>query len=982
MAEDWKTDVIAGVERWNVVAGGGSRAAWYDLGAAAPRDDGWLVLDLRDRRVANTFLDPCFAGGQGPERERAHPVEELRSENGVLLLWPPPGLPEHSRHLWVRPVPEVAGLLDGLRAAGPAPLAQALAERRPAGSPTSRAEPDGLLDAQVEAYRACLSPGVRLVWGPPGTGKTYVLARAIEALVDEGKRVLLVSASNIAVGDVLHAVVRRMSPQAGIVVRVGQEIAGDPGVRLERLAARESRAADEERASIAAELLEMEQGDAEVERLRAELGDFDEPAYRAAAARLAAERDLDALRPRQQEAEAAADLARRAVVTTATELRKALDAQVALAPVRDALEHERRAIEGLAALAERQRALQQSRAALLAQESAGWRGRRQHRRQVLAAEAELHRFTAAAADGRRRWLDVQLQARAVIGEHSRSDVDKADERAANAENAVTTADETYRRVRERLVALRGAIDEAEARGVPTDEDRRLVADVEARGLPASHARLRELAGRQDGAVAQALDNRHRELVERSRELRADAEARIVQEARVVATTVARSRIHPALVQASFDVVLVDGAGAAPLAEILLVLCRATTTAVLFGDFLQLGPVLDSAMSDDASPALQRWVRATCFSHLGIESPADADAHDGCVALTHQFRFGAALRRLANEALYEQLRDAAEVQTDIVLIDVSTVPDLAAVRLGAVDGKWTTAGAVLSRALAERHAPDGPVGVVAPDAAQAAVTLAAFRDRAMIAGVAVGTVHALQGRAFPTAVVDLVAGDGGPRTFGAGITLARDRLYVIADATAGGPLRDAVERGEVRTWSAAALLGMAEPPTGDTTFAEVSELLRQQVTVNGLGLERRIAAAQRTVWMWTPWSADVVPLLRTAAGRGVRVRVFARPDEDIPLAPVIRSDHEHGQLAVVDEHVVLLGSGKTAITVVGREFAGRLLAELQAEWTGEPRECSRCGETMEVWRGGTADVQWQCPNCRIRIPEQRDSSLRTPAPERS
>jgi hypothetical protein len=176
--------------------------------------------------------------------------------------------------------------------------------------------------------------------------------------------------------------------------------------------------------------------------------------------------------------------------------------------------------------------------------------------------------------------------------------------------------------------------------------------------------------------------------------------------------------------------------------------------------------------------------------------------------------------------------------------------------------------------------------------------------------------------------------------------------------------------------------MAEQPTGDATFTEVSSVLQQQVTVNGLGLERRIAAAQRSVWMWTPWSADVVPLLRTAAGRGVRVRVFARPDEHIPLASVIRSDHGHGQLAVVDEQVVLLGCGTTAVTVGGREFAGRLLAELQAEWIGEPRACSRCGETMEVWRGGTADVQWQCPNCRVRIPEQRDSSPRTPAAERS
>jgi ribosomal protein L37AE/L43A len=101
-----------------------------------------------------------------------------------------------------------------------------------------------------------------------------------------------------------------------------------------------------------------------------------------------------------------------------------------------------------------------------------------------------------------------------------------------------------------------------------------------------------------------------------------------------------------------------------------------------------------------------------------------------------------------------------------------------------------------------------------------------------------------------------------------------------------------------------------------------------------------------------------------------------------LATVIRSDHEHGQLAVVDEQVVLLGDRETVITMVGREFARRLLAELQAEWIGEPRECSRCGETMEVRRGGTADVQWQCPSCRIRLPEQRDSSPRTPAPERS
>jgi hypothetical protein len=494
------------------------------------------------------------------------------------------------------------GILDGLRAAGPAPLAQALAERRLSGPPTSEAEAEELVGAQVEAFRACLSPGVRAVWAPTGSGATSVLARAIEALHSEGKRVLLVAPSDAVVDETLHAAVQRMEP--GVAVRVGSELA--------HLAADASREVDEERAAVVAELGEIDAIDAEVERLRAELGDYDEPAYRAATARLAAERELDELRPRLGEAEAAADAARRAVVTAATELREAVDAQAALGPVRDALENERLAIAGLAALEQRQRAVREGAVALDTEERrSGWRARRQHRRQADAAEVEFRRFTAVAAEGRRRWLDVQLRARAAIGGHSRSDVDAADRRAAAAEHAVSRADEGYRRARELLIGLRRAVEEAEAWGAPTEEDRELVA----RRLLSRQAQLRELAARQDGSAARraALDARQRELDERARALRADAEARIIGEARVVATTLARSRLHPALAEAEFDAVLVDGAGAAMLAEVLLVLCRASTTAVVIGDAQQDG-------------------FTTCFSHLGIASSADADAHDGCVDL--------------------------------------------------------------------------------------------------------------------------------------------------------------------------------------------------------------------------------------------------------------------------------------------------------------------------------------------------------------
>jgi chromosome segregation ATPase len=423
-----------------------------------------------------------------------------------------------------------------------------------------------------------------------------VLPGVIEALVGEGRRVLLVGPSDAAVDEAL--------PDAAGAVRVGAE---PPAGSAEA-----SREVDEELAEIAAELEEIAAVDAEVERLRTELGDYDKLAYRAASARVDAERDLDELRPRLREAEASADEARRAVVAAATELRAALDAQAALAPVRAALRQARLANEGLGVLEQRQRALREGRAALDAEERPdGWRARRQHRRQAVAADAELNRFTSVAAMGRRRWLDAQLGARAAIGEHTEADIAAADERLAAAEHAVTGADEEYQSARQLLTGLRVAVEEAESWGAPTAEDRELVA----RRLLFRQARLRELAARQDGASARraALDTRRHELDERAAALRAEADARIVGEAGVVATTLARSRVHPALVGAEFDVVIVVGAGAAVPAEVLLVLCRATTTAVLIGGAPQAGA-------------------ATCFSHLGITSAAEAEARDGCTVL--------------------------------------------------------------------------------------------------------------------------------------------------------------------------------------------------------------------------------------------------------------------------------------------------------------------------------------------------------------
>ncbi len=61
-------------------------------------------------------------------------------------------------------------------------------------------------DAQDEAVRkAVTAEDLALIHGPPGTGKTYTIARAVRAMVERGERVLLSAFTNRAVDNALEA---------------------------------------------------------------------------------------------------------------------------------------------------------------------------------------------------------------------------------------------------------------------------------------------------------------------------------------------------------------------------------------------------------------------------------------------------------------------------------------------------------------------------------------------------------------------------------------------------------------------------------------------------------------------------------------------------------------------------------------------------------------------------------------------------------
>ncbi|WP_435175227.1 AAA domain-containing protein [Halorussus sp. AFM4] len=101
-------------------------------------------------------------------------------------------------------------------------------------------------EAQNEAVNLAVNAeDLALVHGPPGTGKTYTIARTIRALVERGERVLLSAFTNRAVDNALEALrdqgfedVVRVGTESGVredMQDLRLEQAGDPGERVAEL---------------------------------------------------------------------------------------------------------------------------------------------------------------------------------------------------------------------------------------------------------------------------------------------------------------------------------------------------------------------------------------------------------------------------------------------------------------------------------------------------------------------------------------------------------------------------------------------------------------------------------------------------------------------------------------------------------------------------------------------------------------------------
>ncbi|BFU43901.1 AAA domain-containing protein [Krasilnikovia sp. MM14-A1004] len=974
---DWRDDVCAAVEAWIKADGGDTgeqrprpgRPHLTKVGPARPEPDlGWYAVDLR-----NTSFNPDraeglrLAGRTPPQPGQGHVPLDIVFDGRRLRVRVAEFVKLDDAYLWQQRQPAtylLTQLRDGLRTIGDSGLAHNLVAGRLAAAPSEEIDLAGFTPAQREAYASCLTPGVRLVWGPPGTGKTRVLSEAISALTAAGRRVLLVSATNVAVDNALTGVLRHRRHQPGQILRVGpphlREIATDPDISLTNLVRARLTEVEQRRDHLTRQLLVLRRRADDLATATAALAGFD-PAEHARQRTLIETTDqipqlTEAVHQaaqqhqRGQAALAHADDLVGAAQAAVTETHETIQCLGRIADLRREWAATQAAADQISVTAMTARAEADRITAELHAAQAGSKLQRWRNRHTIAALEDRERTQLADAhaaerrDQQNRELLNRVHATITAQiTQLKARVRYTDEQIGQRHAALEKA-QTYRsttagrlaRLDERLKASRAELAAAEATPRPSDADRVAVERATRDDLPGRHAQLVVMRAEAAGADTQRqrLEQQHAEVQEEFERLSRDAEAALIKQATVIATTLARLRTRKALIEGPYDVVLIDEVSAATIPEILLAVSLAHTTAVLLGDFLQLGAVITGPINDNKDPQIRRWLFRDIFALCGITIAADARAHPGCTTLDVQHRFGPQIMGLANTVAYDgqltagaRIRDHDADDPEIVLIDTDDIDDLAEVRAAGPKSGWWPIGVLTARVLADyHHTRDEDLGVITPYKLQAETTLEAFRDLEHGGNnpTDVGTAHRFQGREFSIVVFDLVEdgitprwmaaagpnqgafGREGLRLFTVAITRARHRLYLIGSRNAiigaapGTALAAVAALEKIRTIPARQLIGLPPAPNDKRTSAglgtvgqELAEILAQHVRITAIHDEREfyanytthLSSAKQTLWLWAPWTGKrlerVLPALSAAATLGVKIVVFVRdPSDDL------------------------------------------------------------------------------------------------------
>ncbi|MBO0690115.1 MAG: AAA family ATPase, partial [Candidatus Dormibacteraeota bacterium] len=293
---EWRDEVLAVLDAWLEARGatggdGGSSTGRRPRRVGEARfagEGGCYTVDLRGTPLAERGLEGlAHLTLRGGAELVEYQVLRAHEANGLVHVQVGRHVTEPRLYLWAVRRPPAASLEAARRSL--AQLEQpGLAGRLARGELDAPPEaPDGpaSLDpgGQRQAFASCFTPGVFLVWGPPGTGKTEVLSQAVEQLVEEGSRVLLVAPFGTAVDSALQRILQRSGSAPGSPLRVGPpqlaELAERRDVCLDERAAWACGSAETGRRELETELLRMPGRLDRARELEAQLAGHDAAAY-------------------------------------------------------------------------------------------------------------------------------------------------------------------------------------------------------------------------------------------------------------------------------------------------------------------------------------------------------------------------------------------------------------------------------------------------------------------------------------------------------------------------------------------------------------------------------------------------------------------------------------------------------------------------------------------------------------------------------
>jgi hypothetical protein len=407
---------------------------------------------------------------------------------------------------------------------------------------------------------------------------------------------------------------------------------------------------------------------------------------------------------------------------------------------------------------------------------------------------------------------------------------------------------------------------------------------------------------------------------------------IINEAVLIATTLARAYTMTEVYGRQFDTVVCDEASMAPIPAVFWACSRATKSVTIAGDFHQLAPI---ALSKD--DRVKKWLRRDVYAAAGMDKGWELEqtAYSPMVMLRTQYRMQPQIRAIISSVFYgDRLRDGMPEEPAIKLNQPCPGVYAGVYDTSAIDPwcSWTSGHsrfnlyhAVLAVRLCQIAIRDFEnIGIITPYKAQTRLIKVLVDANPLLKGltekgkVVVSNVHRFQGSEKDLIICDLVDSTGlpvgillkgsiesknldeqsGARLINVACSRAKKKLAIIANLSF---LQSRLnkewslykvlfdESNPLPTFSADQLV----PSYSDPAVRQAQEVVWPQETMTGAasslwtedgfhsGLRRDLENSKRYAIIMSPFITrerlqTYVDLLRAKVEQGIKLEVITRP----------------------------------------------------------------------------------------------------------